>query len=89
MSALALAKQYWLQADAEPVGLGLIVSDPRTAKQQLYSARRELLPQLPSLNSITIRTSPHNPAFELWLLKEDPPVPKPEETLDLSILKEK
>lgn len=69
MSSAALkAQTYWGQALATPHGLGLTVSDPARAKGQLYAARRALLPAIPKLEAYTIRTSPDNPAFELWLL---------------------
>lgn len=72
MSAIATASRYWLVANAEPIGLGLIVDDPGRAKTQLYAARKKLLPQLPTLDNFTIRTSPINPAFEIWLLRTSP-----------------
>ena len=67
-TATATAEQFWLQATAQPIGLGLTVSNPAQAKNHLYAARRALLPRIPKLAAYTIRTSPDNPAFELWLI---------------------
>lgn len=85
MTALDTATQYWLSAINQPIGLGLIVSDPGRAKTQLYAARKKLLPSLPSLASFSIRTSPVNPSFELYLLRTEAS-PLPEDSLDLGDL---
>lgn len=70
--AVDVAKTYWMQAIEEKIGLALIVSDPARAKSQLYAARK-LLP-IPDLANYEIRTSPTNPAYELWIIRKSPGV---------------
>lgn len=70
--AVDVAKTYWMRAIEEPIGLALIVSDPARAKSQLYAARK-LLP-IPDLANYEIRTSPTNPAYELWIIRKSPGV---------------
>lgn len=70
--AVDVAKTYWMQAIEEKIGLALIVSDPARAKSQLYAARK-LLP-IPDLANYEIRTSPINPAYELWIIRKAPGV---------------
>lgn len=73
-SATQVALQYWLAAIEQPIGLGLNVSDPAAAKRQLYAARSAADPTLrESLDQFTIRTSPRNPAGELFLVRTGPP----------------
>jgi len=76
-SAVATAETYWGQALSSPHGLGLTVSSPQRAKAQLYAARRRLLPSIPRLEAFTIRTSPVNPAYELWLVYDPTKDPTP------------
>lgn len=75
LAAQEIAKRYWAYADAEPFGIGLRVSDPRTAKQQLYAARKAMAPKNTPADAlpyryIEIRTSPRNPTGELFMVKD-------------------
>lgn len=72
-AAVDIACQYWLSLVNEPIGMGLVVSDPFTAKTQLYQARRKLTEKgFLGLDQFTIRTSPVNPATELWIFRAQP-----------------
>lgn len=64
---------YWLQAQAEPLGLGLRTSDPTRLKQLLYSARAKATEPLRSeLAQMSIRTAPDEPECVLWIVKSPP-----------------
>lgn len=67
-NATAAALSYWRMAQEQPIGLGLVVNDPAAAKRQLYAARAKAAD--PTLNTISIRTSPTNPATHLWLIRD-------------------
>lgn len=69
-SAVDIAVQYWLQALAQPFGLGLTVSSPIRAKTQLYAAKKKLEERGTDLSNFTIRTSPRAPATELFILRD-------------------
>lgn len=75
MSALEHAKSFWRQALTQPHGLGLIVTDVRRAKQQLYAARKALEDDRLDLSNWSIRTSPLQPAAELWLMRKNREAP--------------
>lgn len=78
-NSMARAQQIWVEASAERIGLGLVVSDPRRAKTQLYSARKLLISKGHThLASFVIRTSPEEPACQLWLIR----IPDGENTTD-------
>lgn len=69
-NSLRKAQDTWVAASAEPIGLGLVVSDPSRAKVQLYAARKALVAQGHThLKNFTIRTSPDEPACHLWLIR--------------------
>ncbi len=67
--ALAFARTIWLTAANEPVGLGIVVTDIPRARNQLYRAREQLQEAGTDLSNFHIRTSPDNPACELWIIR--------------------
>jgi hypothetical protein len=68
MTASHTALMYWRSAQSSPFGIGLTTTDPAKAKRQLYAARAESGD--PTLNSITIRTSPQRPSTDIWLTRD-------------------
>ncbi|WCD44126.1 hypothetical protein Kuura_048 [Caulobacter phage Kuura] len=68
MSAIDAAIPHWQRALTSTHGWGLKVSDPAAAKRQLYAARKILATCGFDLSDWSIRTSPADPAGELWLL---------------------
>lgn len=60
--------QYWRMAQVSPFGFAVRTTDPALAKRQLYTARAKAAD--PSLNAITIRTSPEHPSTDLWLVRD-------------------
>lgn len=82
-SATDLACSYWLTALSEPVGLGLVVSDPGKARGQLAAAKRKLIEKgVTGLDLFNVRTSPVQPACEIWIMRTTPgtaiPAPSPD-----------
>lgn len=68
-AAIDHAVSIWLQAANSPFGVGLIVTDPNRARHSLYRARDALSANGLDLSNYTIRTSPDNPAYELWVIR--------------------
>lgn len=62
------AAALWLEAYAQPIGYKLLTTDPVRAKTLLYNTRTRLRDRFPQLASMTIRTSPTNPALEVWIM---------------------
>lgn len=59
--------QHLYAALASEHGIVLHTEDPEALKRKLYPLRK----QDPRLEELSICTSPHNPATELWLVKKD------------------
>lgn len=71
MNAVQRAEQIWIAAVSEPLGLGIVVSDPIRAKTQLYQARRKLVAGgMVVLSDFSIRTAPDEPACQLYLIRD-------------------
>lgn len=52
---------------ASQLGIVISVTDANAAKQSLYQTRSKLSD--PSLGCLQFRTSPDNPAGEIWIIK--------------------
>lgn len=65
--SLTIWAQFWYQALASPLGIGLRSRDPVRLKNVLYTARANL--HDPSLKSLSIRTAPDSPTNTLWIVK--------------------
>lgn len=77
-SAIAVAEATLMEALAHPIGIGCIVTDPQRAKTSLYAARSKLMAAgMSKAELLTIRTSPDNPACELWIINQPEPEPPP------------
>jgi len=70
-SLIDYAGQFWLAALREPIGVGIVVTDPTRARRTLGDARKKLTENhIAGLDNYTIRTSPANPASELWIIRK-------------------
>lgn len=70
MRTPAHAEATILAAMSAPFGVGVIASDISRAKTALYAARKRLAERGIDASALTIRTSPENPAFELYILRD-------------------
>lgn len=68
-NAVNTAKAIWMAATQHPLGVGIVVTDPVRARVQLYTSRRELSRAgVEGLDNYTVRTSPLDPACQLWII---------------------
>lgn len=71
MTAQDTANQIWLTALQSPFGVGVVVTDMMRAKAQLYNARKRMIEKgVPGLDKFRIKTSPSNPASQLYIVKD-------------------
>lgn len=70
-TAADTATQIWMAATQHPLGIGVVVTDMARAKVQLYTARKRLMARgVVGLDKYKIKTSPLNPASELYIIKD-------------------
>lgn len=69
MSEALTPSLVWYTAYANPPGVKVRVSDPNRAKTLLYAARAKL--KDPDLTPLEIKTSPTNPAGEIWVVNPE------------------
>lgn len=60
----------WYAALHHPLGRYLRTTDPTRLKSALYAARQAA--QDPALLTLTVRTSPRDPANEIWIIHGEP-----------------
>lgn len=79
------ASIVWYSAYANPPGVKVKVSDPARAKTLLYTARAKL--KDPDLAHLEVRTSPTDPAGEIWVVNPaDPGLTDPTKVVNLGEL---
>lgn len=61
--------EYWYQALRSSIGIVIATDSLERLRQKLYIARRDA--EDPSLERLTIVTSPTRPEDQLWIVKQD------------------